>query len=1274
MFALRIAGSDEHSPRSRVRAALTASAAVIGTVVATVLVAIPAQAALGDPTIPGPAQAITEPTVSADALPTVQTNGTVWAQVVVGNTVYVTGDFTSARPAGSPAGQNEVTRNGLLAYDITTGVLSTTWRPQINGSGLAIAASPDGKTIYVGGSFTAAGGTGAGTTTRARFAAFDATTGALNANLKPAINNSVRTITATATTVYFGGNFDQIGGLSKVRVAAIDATSGALLPFSVAANPAQVQAVALTPDGSKLVIAGRFQYLNGLWNPGIGWVNATTGAVVAFPANTLVQDYGYSAGILSLSVTATTIIGTGFGYLTVNDGSVANVEGSFGVDVSTGQLSWVEDCHGDTYSTYASNDGFYYLAGHPHTCTNAAGFPEVTPRVSKYALAFTTNARHLTTKNAEANYHEWEGEPSPAIGNWFPTFTTGTWTGQNQAGWSVAGNGDYITYGGEFPTVNGVAQAGLVRFAKRSIAPNKVGPAVSGSAIKPSAVSRAAGTVQLSWPVNYDIDNATLTYQVMRNGTPVATLTHTAAYWDRSRLSWSDSGLASNQSYTYAIVVSDPSGNSVTSPSVSVTTARSTVPALTTYPATVLADGPANYWRLGDTSSTINNWAGGYNAATATGVTYGTAGPIVGDPNTAITFAGTSSSYVRAGTSEPATDTVSIEAWFKTTTTSGGRILGLGDKSTGSSATYDRQIWMANDGTISFGVYPQTTKVVTSPQAYNDGKWHYAAATLGATGMRLYMDGALVAANGDVITGQPPYAGYWRIGGDNLGGWSPAPSSFYFAGSIDEVATYNKVLTPDQVSLHYGIGTTGQAPNQPPTAAFVATTHLMTVSVDGSSSTDADGTVASYAWDFGDGTTGTGVTAVHTYVNPGTYTVTLTVTDNKGAVSAPVTNQVTVITGIPTASFTSTTHQLTASFDGSGSSDADGTITSYAWDFGDGTTGTGATPSHTYAAAGTYNVTLTVTDNDGLTGSVTKAVQIVLVPPTASFVTTTQQLQVSVDGSGSSDSDGTIASYAWTFGDGGTATGVTAAHTYAAGGTYTIQLTVTDDTGLTGTASHDVTVSPAPTVLGSDTFSRTVTSGWGTADVGGPWTTTAGVTSVSNGGGRMSLAANGSAAGARLPGASGTTTVTTVSLAFDKRANGLGAYALVRGRIASTGDEYRVKLHVDANGVLDARLVKSISGSEALIGSVVSNLGTVAAGQKIWTTFVVSGSSPTTLEAKIWLDGQAAPTAWTLSATDTAATLQGSGHIGLFAQLSSTTTNGPIVATFDDLTVTDGLG
>src|SRR4051794_23883833 len=103
---------------------------------------------------PVPVTATDPVTVAADALPTVQINGVVWSQVVVGTTVYVGGSFTSARPAGAPAGTNETPRANLLAYDIGTGKLITSFAPNLNGQVLAVTASPDGSRLYVAGDFT----------------------------------------------------------------------------------------------------------------------------------------------------------------------------------------------------------------------------------------------------------------------------------------------------------------------------------------------------------------------------------------------------------------------------------------------------------------------------------------------------------------------------------------------------------------------------------------------------------------------------------------------------------------------------------------------------------------------------------------------------------------------------------------------------------------------------------------------------------------------------------------------------------------------------------------------------------------------------------------------------------------------------------------------------------------------------------------------------------------------------------------------------------------
>ena len=316
----------------------------------------------------------------------------------------------------------------------------------------------------------------------------------------------------------------------------------------------------------------------------------------------------------------------------------------------------------------------------------------------------------------------------------------------------------------------------------------------------------------------------------------------------------------------------------------------------------------------------------------------------------------------------------------------------------------------------------------------------------------------------------------WDFGDGTTSGPSGASSVYH---AFAAAGTYTVTLTvTDDGGLTDSTSQTVQvgAPNQPPVAAFsFSPAHPMAgdwVQFDGSASFDPDGTITAYSWNFGDGSTASGVSRYHQFTAPGTYTVTLTVTDNGGLTNSTTqTVQVGSPNQPPVAAFSfSPAHPGVGQwvqFDGSASFDPDGSITAYSWNFGDGSTATGVSRYHQFTAPGTYTVTLTVTDDGGLTNSITQTVQVTAPnqAPTAAFNYSPTNPGVGAwvrfDASSSADPDGSITAYSWNFGDGNTSTtGPVVYHQFTAPGTYTVTLTVTDDGGLTNSVSHTVQVGP----------------------------------------------------------------------------------------------------------------------------------------------------------------------------------------------------------------------
>jgi PKD repeat protein len=254
-----------------------------------------------------------------------------------------------------------------------------------------------------------------------------------------------------------------------------------------------------------------------------------------------------------------------------------------------------------------------------------------------------------------------------------------------------------------------------------------------------------------------------------------------------------------------------------------------------------------------------------------------------------------------------------------------------------------------------------------------------------------------------------------------------------------------------------------------PTSPKIGDTIIFDAST---SQTIAGRSITSYQWSFGDGASGTGRIASHQYHDPGTFAATLTVTDDLGR-SATVSQSISLSATAPTAAFVfSPTTPLVGeavSFNGQASKAALGrAIAFYDWDFGDGTSGSGATPQHAFNQARTFNVTLRVKDDLGQESTATVPVTIndiqavfTVSPTSPTVVPPATTANVSFNASGSKVAAGTtIAGFTWDFGDGAapqTTTTATTSHAFATG-SYTVVLTIQDSRGHTGTTSQAVTV------------------------------------------------------------------------------------------------------------------------------------------------------------------------------------------------------------------------
>jgi len=253
-------------------------------------------------------------------------------------------------------------------------------------------------------------------------------------------------------------------------------------------------------------------------------------------------------------------------------------------------------------------------------------------------------------------------------------------------------------------------------------------------------------------------------------------------------------------------------------------------------------------------------------------------------------------------------------------------------------------------------------------------------------------------------------------------------------------------------------------------------TAPLTVTLDGNSSFDADGSIVKCEWQVPSKSSVSGCLTKMTFDNGGTYNITLTVTDNSGLTA---TDSDTVIVDTPQAPvaqmFLNTISgqaplQVTAN--GSNSYDPDGNIVDYKWTVSNGQTTFGSSANFTFNQGGNYKITLTVTDNTGLTNTTQQSVNVIAKnqPPTAKLLVTPTKgnapLTITLNGGQSFDPDGSIVNYEWIASDGERAFGASSSMTFVEAGIYVVSLVVTDDKGEVSpnVAVQTITVGSKPPV------------------------------------------------------------------------------------------------------------------------------------------------------------------------------------------------------------------
>ena len=764
-------------------------------------------------------------------------DGRVLSVVQIGDTMLLGGSFTRARNSGDPT---ELDRSNLLAFNRTTGEISTTFVPQPDGPVEVLLPAPDGQSVYVGGRFTSIGGLA-----RKNLVRLNVSDGSVVTGFKPGnIMGKVNDLRLSGGRLWLAGGFTSVAGQSQTALATIDPTTGAFDPYMQLAiagvhngGPTSVSKLDITPDGNDLVAVGNFRTLQGvrtqqalrldLSSPTAAAAENWRTAFFETPCGTAWYSYVQDVDI-SPDGSYFAIVTTG-GY----GGSDTACDSTSRWEIATqgagARPSWIDNTGGDTMWSVEITDSVIYLGGHFKFQNNPHGLNVAAPgAVSRPGIAALDPANGLPLS--------WNPTRTRGVGLFdFLVTADGVWVasdtdriGDNQLRGRIA----LMPWKGgtTFPAVrtpglpNDLYEVTADRLVRHAATPTSVGGGTAG----PGGIDWR--TVKGAFMLNGEV------YLATSDG-KVAKRTFDGTSWG--------------------------------------------------------APTPVD---TSDLLAPLTGWAD--DVRSMTGLFYD-------DGRLYFTRAKSKQLFFRYFS--PESRVVGSNRYIASSGVTGLAF----DQVQGMFVAGDRLYWTAKDGKL------------------RSAQWS-----------RGPVSGTPVPGTATVVGGT--YS------------WASTRAPFLYQDAAGQAA-----------------GT--------PTATFTSSCTDLTCTFDATGSRPGIGSITGYSWSFGDGSTATGATTDRAFATAGDHSVTLTVTNSEGlAASSVQTVRATAppVKQPPTASFTASCAQTACTFDGSGSTDPDGTGAplTFSWELGDEATATGPVVEHGYSAPGSYQVTLTVTDGDGLTGSTTRTV------------------------------------------------------------------------------------------------------------------------------------------------------------------------------------------------------------------------------------------------------------------------------------------------------------